>query len=769
MFPTSNIVAEGAFSTRSQFVRLILAFLLMVSSHFVFAVASVSQSAKTNAESLTQSLVSLNNRYLKANSGEQPVLLSEMLQLAAQRRLLLIDLIENNPGAVLRVALPEKLRSRMPAGVQALLERNLELDGELEVFYEDYDDGTHRLRHVLKYLDDRIELRFKLTPPGLQSGTPVNAKGVILDDIMAVASSEDILTLAADGGSSGGSNDGTPAPLPNTFGEQRTLVLLVNFQDDPDNKPWTTNQAQDMVFGMVSDFFYENSYQQTWLTGDVSGWHTIAVDSTSCNTTQIADAADFAATAVGVDLSLYTRRVYIFPYKACGWSGVGTVGGMPSLAWINGKLDLKTIGHELGHNFGLQHSHSLECGTDTLGTDCQQSEYGDHFDIMGNYTTGQFNAFQKAQLGWLDYGVSPSVTSVEISGTYTLEPYELAGEAARAVKILKEIDPITGAKSWYYLEYRQAVGFDDFLAGNDNVVNGVLSHLGTDSDRNSSQLLDMTPESDPNGWYDWEDAALEAGMTYSDPVAGLIVTTLWTDGSGAGIDVDFGTENCVHADPSLSFSPVESQWVAPGATVDYTVSVTNNDNTACSASEFNLEAASPIGWTASFNNPAPSLEPGMSMIVTLSVTSSSSAADGFYTITVSVSNNVDTRFAASDSVTYVVSADTNNQAPIAVEDSVVTAQETAVTVVVLDNDSDPDGDPLQVVSFTQGAHGQVSLNGDGSVTYLPDRKFKGDDSFSYSISDGVDTAATTVVITVERSSTNGNGGGGKGGGKPSGK
>jgi hypothetical protein len=74
-----------------------------------------------------------------------------------------------------------------------------------------------------------------------------------------------------------------PAPpagtLPNTLGAQSTLVILVNFQDDPANQPYTVVDAQSAVFGVVSNFFLENSYQQTWVTGDVAGWYTIPLSS----------------------------------------------------------------------------------------------------------------------------------------------------------------------------------------------------------------------------------------------------------------------------------------------------------------------------------------------------------------------------------------------------------------------------------------------------------------------------------------------------------
>ena len=68
----------------------------------------------------------------------------------------------------------------------------------------------------------------------------------------------------------------------------------------------------------------------------------------------------------------------------------------------------------MGHNFGLYHSHSLDCGSVALaGSGCAVDEYGDVFDMMGGGNdTPHFNAFQKEQLGWLNAGVSPPLTTV---------------------------------------------------------------------------------------------------------------------------------------------------------------------------------------------------------------------------------------------------------------------------------------------------------------------------------------------------------------------
>jgi hypothetical protein len=69
---------------------------------------------------------------------------------------------------------------------------------------------------------------------------------------------------------------------------------------------------------------------------------------------------------------------------------------------------------------------------------------------------------------------------------------------------------------------------------------------------------------------------------------------------------------------------------------------------------------------------------------------------------------------------------------------------------LLANDTDPLGEPLVVSSFSQPAHGSVTVNPDGAFTYQPTSTFAGTDSFTYSILDtgtGVSSSAT-VTITV---------------------
>ncbi|MCE5326265.1 MAG: tandem-95 repeat protein, partial [Planctomycetaceae bacterium] len=92
---------------------------------------------------------------------------------------------------------------------------------------------------------------------------------------------------------------------------------------------------------------------------------------------------------------------------------------------------------------------------------------------------------------------------------------------------------------------------------------------------------------------------------------------------------------------------------------------------------------------------------------------------------------------------------TANANPVAANDAVSAISGTPVTVNVLANDSDPDGDPLTVTANTAAAHGTVVKNSNGTFTYTSAAGYIGADSFGYSISDGKGgTASALVNVTV---------------------
>lgn len=89
--------------------------------------------------------------------------------------------------------------------------------------------------------------------------------------------------------------------------------------------------------------------------------------------------------------------------------------------------------------------------------------------------------------------------------------------------------------------------------------------------------------------------------------------------------------------------------------------------------------------------------------------------------------------------------------PKAENDFAVTPQRTAVTISVLANDTDPDGDQLTITAVGAALHGTVVNNGNGTLTYLPETNFKGIDTFIYTICapEGCLTASSTAAVTIE--------------------
>ena len=94
----------------------------------------------------------------------------------------------------------------------------------------------------------------------------------------------------------------------------------------------------------------------------------------------------------------------------------------------------------------------------------------------------------------------------------------------------------------------------------------------------------------------------------------------------------------------------------------------------------------------------------------------------------------------------------DNEAPVAVNDSLTMVKNSSADIGVVDNDTDADGtiDPASVTIVSGPYHGSAVPNGDGTISYTPDTDYVGADNFSYTITDDLGEVSNiaTVNITV---------------------
>jgi len=125
---------------------------------------------------------------------------------------------------------------------------------------------------------------------------------------------------------------------------------------------------------------------------------------------------------------------------------------------------------------------------------------------------------------------------------------------------------------------------------------------------------------------------------------------------------------------------------------------------------------------------------------------------GFYGVD-SFTYTADDGTANSNVATVTITVTHLNHAPVAVDDSYATNEDTALNIAasgVLGNDSDVDaGDVLTALLASDVSNGTLTLNADGSFGYTPDANFNGVDTFTYVANDGAaNSTEATVTITV---------------------
>ncbi len=276
-----------------------------------------------------------------------------------------------------------------------------------------------------------------------------------------------------------------PAPKFPIRGTVKILNIILNY-DGNTSPVETLNSVSQKMFlatSSVANYYYQNSFHNLSITGDVAGPVKLPININAATTTfasitgpVVAHNADLDTwyTAYnetvyndgeGFDPSKYDLVIYTWPNVGGTIRGVvdnvGNIGGdIKGRLWINGVQDARTYAHEIGHKLGLVHAQGIICNSYPLERrnlaqqGCMYSYYNDPVDVMGNFSYNNLDPFRKALLGW-----EPLYPIVE-TGLNLITPTEKYGNAFT----------VSGNDAFYNLDYRTTSGFDP---ANPNIGAGI--------------------------------------------------------------------------------------------------------------------------------------------------------------------------------------------------------------------------------------------------------------------------------------------------------
>ena len=180
---------------------------------------------------------------------------------------------------------------------------------------------------------------------------------------------------------------------------------------------------------------------------------------------------------------------------------------------------------EIGHNLGMAHEHTMNCGGVTMPDDtgsCSNVEYGSRLSFMG-MGRGHPSAYHKVHMGWLS---GCNVVTAGGEGTFTLHPLETPCNSTQVIQVAapKSRTGPSGASgnlTHYYLELRVPIGYDSNAVTSPQVMIYIAGQFSTTRQyARHTFLLDLTPSTSQ-----LSDAGLASvGQSFADPGGGLTFT-----------------------------------------------------------------------------------------------------------------------------------------------------------------------------------------------------------------------------------------------------
>ena len=588
-----------------------------------------------------------------ASTAAREAVLGDMVALAEARKAELLDLLPRHANFVRRQLFSPEEVAAFPPEVRAQLETYVRGRGNFYVFcaspLPDVAFQGHSTSYSVAFEGIHYRAHLNENWEGVVTGEDyLFAAATLEDEMLLMEAPEDEEVFASPTGTDGSPNPG---------GVNKMLYMIGRFSDETD---FAQSESEAVSrFGVTNTFYLNNSGGAMYFVGPdgtTPGGELMDIVFVDLPETRsyyeglnqnnrlstLLNDARTAASAQGFDHSTYNTDAIITSGDSWGYAGV---------AWLGSKgthmprnwTQLRTFGHELGHNFNLAHAYYWRTDAPTpLGMDSRPGgyvtdndmdeaiEYAHYFSIMSaqhsnemsDATKPHFSPYEKYRLGLLEEGTE--LLLVNTSGQYRVYRHDIRDwqNAARAIRIETPATMYTGNQNFrYWLGMR----FANWSTANSFQRRGLqVDVVEQASFRRYPIQLDMTPytnnatnfydkSSPPSNWWtidnnDKRDGALMVGRTYSDTAAGIHITPIAFDHSQSGeeyVDVVINLGDFPdNTPPVIHALTVSSTSVNTGETVFFSVDASDLDGDELAYGwEFD-----PIGTftNSGFNEPAAS-------------------------------------------------------------------------------------------------------------------------------------------------------------------
>ena len=487
-------------------------------------------------------------------------------------------------------------------------------------------------------------------------------------------------------------------------------------------------------------------------------------------------AGDSLGGSFGASVAVRGNTVVVGASAYAGSQGRAYVFTKPSDGWVTTTEAAELATSDAEKN---QFGWSVAVDEDTLVV-------GAHTDDASESVTGSGSAYlftKAANSVWADATETVKLTAADGAGDDQFGWSIAAGGDTVVVGAHWDDDKGADSGSAYVYGVSGWTAIPDSAAGAINATSYTVNDLTNDQEygfwiraRNTvgagaaSDAVTATPvNTAPTAVDDtatmYEDKVVSIGVvandTDIDPIDTLSVTAVGAPSNGTAVKASNTTVTYIPNDNfngADSFDYTLSDGTATDTgTVNITITAVNDAPTALDYT-LTTDEDTAVGITVVNNDTDPDTGD------TVTISSFTSPSNG----TASPSSTrftyiPDTNYNGTDSFVYTLSDGTAtatgtvtisvtavNDAPTAVKDTATTATDTAVDINVVANDTDVEGDTLSVTSVTSPSNGgaAIDMNDTTVVTYTPDTNYNGADSFVYTLSDGADTATSTVEIIV---------------------